>query len=37
MLRQEEVKRNALLNLRRAVATGRRSLLAPWEDDTIGA
>jgi hypothetical protein len=37
MLRQEEVRRNALLNLRRAVTTGRRSLLASWEDDTIGA
>jgi hypothetical protein len=37
MLRQSEAKRNLLLNLRRAVATGRRSLLASWEDDTVGA
>jgi hypothetical protein len=36
MRRQNEAKRNILLNLRRAVATGRRSLLASLEDDTFG-
>jgi hypothetical protein len=34
---QMDAKKNILLNLRRAVATGRRSLLASWEDDTVGA
>jgi predicted AAA+ superfamily ATPase len=42
LLRQEEesrqkaeARREALINLRRAIAAGRSSLLA-WEDDTIG-
>jgi hypothetical protein len=37
LFRQMEAKRNILMNLRRAVATGRRSLLTSWEDDTVGA